>query len=80
MTDIQTPNSVCLDSKKYGLEAKDFADWLKSKDADFFVVIAYGKIMPIEILEMSHFGPINVHGSILPKYRGASPLQSAFLE
>lgn len=80
ISDVQTPNSVRLDSKKYWLEAKDFADWLKSKDADFLVVIAYWKIMPIEILEMSHFGPINVHGSILPKYRGASPLQSAFLE
>jgi methionyl-tRNA formyltransferase len=53
---------------------------LESKDADFLVVIAYGKIMPKEILKKSHFGPINVHGSILPKYRGASPLQSAFLE
>lgn len=80
ITDIQTPNSVRLDSPKYWTEAKNFAQWLKSKDADFLVVIAYGKIMPREILDMSHFGPINVHGSILPKYRGASPLQSAFLD
>ena len=79
ITDIQTPNSVRLDSPKYWTEAKDFAQWLKSKDADFLVVIAYGKIMPREILDLAHFGPINVHGSILPKYRGASPLQSAFL-
>ena len=79
ITDIQTPNSVRLDSPKYWREAKDFAQWLKSKDADFLVVIAYGKIMPREILDLAHFGPINVHGSILPKYRGASPLQSAFL-
>ena len=80
ITDIQTPNSIRLDSKKYWLEAENFSQWLKWKDADYLVVIAYGKIMPKEILEMSHFGPINVHGSILPKYRGASPLQSAFLD
>ncbi len=77
---VQTPNSIRLDSAKYGLEAKNFFDWLKSKDVDFLVVIAYGKIMPKEILDLAHFGAINVHGSILPKYRGASPLQSAFLD
>lgn len=80
ITDVQTPNSIRTDSVKYGLEAKDFYDWLKAKDADFLVVIAYGKIMPKEVLELAKFGPINVHGSILPKYRGASPLQSVFLE
>ena len=80
ISDIQTPNSVRLDSQKYWPEAQDFTQWLKSKDADFIVVIAYGKIMPREILDLAHFAPINVHGSILPKYRGASPLQSAFLD
>jgi len=80
ITDVQTPNSIRLDSQKYGLEAKEFSDWLKAKDADFLVVIAYGKIMPKEILGLAKFWPINVHGSILPKYRGASPLQSIFLE
>lgn len=52
---------------------------MKSKDADFFVVIAYGKIMPQSILEIPKLGPINFHGSLLPKYRGASPIQSALL-
>ena len=47
--------------------------------ADFFVVAAYGKILPKEILEMPKKLPINVHGSILPKYRGASPIQAALL-
>lgn len=75
ISDIQTPNSV----RKWA-EAEAFKTWLKSKDVDFLVVIAYWKIMPTEILNLSHFGPINVHGSILPKYRGASPLQSAFLQ
>lgn len=44
---------------------------------DLFVVAAYGKIIPIEILEIPKFGAINIHPSLLPKYRGASPIQSA---
>jgi methionyl-tRNA formyltransferase len=52
---------------------------LKEKNPDFLVVISYGKILPQSILDISAFGPINVHGSLLPKYRGASPLQSIFL-
>lgn len=52
---------------------------MKSLDADFFIVIAYGKIMPQSILDIPKLGPINVHGSLLPKYRGASPIQAALL-
>ena len=47
---------------------------LKDLDADVFVVIAYGQILSQEILDMPRFGCINVHGSILPKYRGAAPI------
>ena len=61
-------------------EGKQFAEWLKSKNPDFLVVIAYGKIIPQTILDIPNIAPINVHGSLLPKYRGASPLQSAFLD
>lgn len=60
-------------------EWKAFAQQLKDLDADFFVVIAYGKIMPQSILDIPKVGPINVHGSLLPKYRGASPIQSVLL-
>lgn len=60
-------------------EGKQFAEWLKSRNADFLVVIAYGKIIPQAILDIPTIAPINVHGSLLPKYRGASPLQSVFL-
>jgi methionyl-tRNA formyltransferase len=52
---------------------------LEAKKPDLLVVIAYGKILPQSILDIAHFGAINVHGSLLPKYRGASPLQSIFL-
>jgi len=77
---IQTPNSLRLDSKKYADEAKQFQQRLTEKKPDFLVVIAYGKIIPKHILDIPAFWPINVHGSILPKYRGASPIQSVFLD
>lgn len=46
---------------------------------DFFVVIAYGKMLPDKFLNIPSKGAINVHASLLPKYRGASPVQSAIL-
>lgn len=49
--------------------------FLKETEADFFVVVAYGQILSQEILAMPKFGCINVHGSILPQYRGAAPIQ-----
>ncbi|MDJ0800391.1 MAG: methionyl-tRNA formyltransferase [Calothrix sp. MO_167.B12] len=48
---------------------------LQAVDADAFVVIAYGQILSQKILDMPKLGCINVHGSILPKYRGAAPIQ-----
>lgn len=52
---------------------------LKKFNIDLAIVAAYGKILPKEILEIPKHGFINVHGSLLPKYRGASPIQSAIL-
>lgn len=46
---------------------------------DLIVVAAYGKILPVEILKMPRYGCINVHASLLPKYRGAAPIQRAIL-
>ncbi|NEQ21603.1 MAG: methionyl-tRNA formyltransferase, partial [Microcoleus sp. SIO2G3] len=48
---------------------------LSQTEADVFVVVAYGQILSQEILDMPKLGCINVHGSILPKYRGAAPIQ-----
>ncbi|MFN6463711.1 MAG: methionyl-tRNA formyltransferase [Nostoc sp. DedVER02] len=48
---------------------------LKELDAEVFVVVAYGQILSAKILKMPKLGCINVHGSILPKYRGAAPIQ-----
>lgn len=50
---------------------------LKSLDLDFIAVVAYGKIIPKEILEIPKYGCINIHWSILPKYRWASPIQES---
>lgn len=47
---------------------------LKAINPDFFVVAAYGRILPKEVLEIPKFAPVNVHFSLLPKYRGAAPV------
>ncbi|MBO6015042.1 MAG: methionyl-tRNA formyltransferase, partial [Lachnospiraceae bacterium] len=52
---------------------------LRKYDADVFVVAAFGQILPKEILEMPKYGCINIHASLLPKYRGAAPIQWAIL-
>ncbi len=49
----------------------------KELEADMIVVVAYGKILPAWLLELPRFGAINVHGSLLPKYRGAAPVHWA---
>ncbi len=54
---------------------RETLDNLKNIEADVFVVAAYGQILSSEILNMPKLGCINVHGSILPKYRGAAPIQ-----
>ena len=52
---------------------------IKSLEPDILVVVAYGKILPDDILAIPKFGAVNVHGSLLPKYRGAAPIQWAVL-
>lgn len=55
----------------------DFFDKLNSLDLDFIVVVAYWKIIPKEVLEANKYWAINIHWSLLPKYRWASPIQEA---
>jgi len=55
----------------------DFHEYLTSLNLDFIVVVAYGKIIPQAILDIPKYWCINIHGSILPKYRWASPVQAA---
>ncbi len=57
----------------------EFVAALKAMEPDLIVVAAYGQILPQEILNLPKFGCINVHASLLPKYRGAAPIQWAIL-
>ena len=58
---------------------EEFIEKIKSLQPDVICVVAYGKILPKELLEIPKLGCINVHGSLLPKYRGAAPIQWAVL-
>jgi len=57
----------------------DFIEVIKKINPDVICVVAYGKILPQEILDIPRLGCINVHGSLLPKYRGAAPIQWAVI-
>ena len=58
---------------------REFMDKIKELNADVSVVVAFGQILPKEVLETPKYGSINVHGSLLPKYRGAAPIQWAVI-
>jgi len=73
-------NSYDLDLfKPHKLNNKDFKEKIKILEVDFLIVVAYGKILPKWLLELPSISSINIHFSLLPKYRGASPIQSALL-
>jgi len=62
------------------IDKEFFAQNLKSLDADMAIVVAFGQILSKEILAELKFGWINIHYSLLPKYRGAAPVQRAILQ
>jgi methionyl-tRNA formyltransferase len=59
------------------LRGTDFAQELRALDADVAVVAAYGKILPQDVLDAPRMGCVNVHASLLPRFRGAAPIQWA---
>ena len=61
------------------IKTAEFADHIKSYKPDFQVVIAYGKILPENVLAIPRVGTINIHASLLPKLRGAAPIQWAVI-
>jgi methionyl-tRNA formyltransferase len=61
------------------VSSPEFADVLPAFNADLFVVVAYGEIVKQHILDMPALGCINLHTSLLPKYRGAAPIQRAVM-
>ena len=85
---VLTPSDV----KKYALSVnlpiyqphtlKDgaFLDTLRELDPELIIVVAYGKILPKYVLDYPKYGCINAHASILPKYRGAAPIQRAIID
>ncbi len=80
---IITPPPVKVFAQEHGLQVfqpeklkiRETYDLIKSLNPDAIVVVAYGKILPKNIIDMPKYGCINVHGSLLPRYRGAAPIQ-----
>ena len=61
------------------LKNSDAAQIIKDINPDIIIVVAYGKILPSSVLSIPKYGCVNVHASLLPKYRGAAPIQWAVL-
>ena len=84
---IMTPPAVKVCADSHGLavyqpssmRTQEAYDRLAEEHADAIIVVAYGKILPKSILDMTPHGCINVHGSLLPRYRGAAPVQWAVI-
>jgi len=80
-----TPSPVAKRAEELGLpvekpekcRAPEFVERVRSLEADALIVAAYGQILPVALLESAKNGAINLHGSILPAYRGAAPIQRA---
>lgn len=81
------PTPVKEEALKYGIPVyqpkkvrePEFVETLKEIGPDIIIVAAFGQIIPKEILDMPEFGCINIHASLLPKYRGAAPIQQAVI-
>ena len=67
-------------SLRKGEDAEKSLELLKELDPDCIVVAAYGQILPESILNLPKFGCINIHASLLPKYRGAAPIQKCIID
>ena len=83
-----TPPEVKVYALEHGLTVyqpatlrdEAFASLLAEIDPDMIVVAAYGKILPKNVIDYPEYGCINVHGSLLPEYRGAAPVQRAIID
>jgi len=61
------------------IKSKESVKFLKDLDADLFVIVAYGQIFSQEVLDLPKLMPINIHASLLPRYRGAAPINWAVI-
>ncbi|MBU0663711.1 MAG: methionyl-tRNA formyltransferase [Proteobacteria bacterium] len=62
------------------IRTEEFLNTLKSYEPDLIIVAAYGRMLPASILELPRLGCINIHGSLLPRHRGAAPIQWAIIK
>jgi len=83
---VMTPPPVKVEAEKMGLPVYQFSsirkegvDLIKTLAPDLMVTAAFGQIISQEILDIPKYGTFNVHGSLLPKYRGSSPIQQCLL-
>lgn len=82
-----TPSEVKLCALEHGIEVyqpqslktDEAYEYLEKYEPDYIIVAAYGKILPKRILDLPKYACINVHGSLLPRYRGAAPIQRSVL-
>ena len=82
------PTPVKEESMKHGFPVfqpvkvrdPEFQEVLEGLEPDIIVVAAFGQIIPKSILELPKYGCINIHASLLPKYRGAAPIQQAVID
>ncbi len=87
---IPPPVKVCAEeynipvyqpvSLRKGEDAEKSMEILRDISPDVIIVVAYGQILPKEILELPKYGCINIHASLLPQYRGAAPIQRCILD
>ena len=66
-------------SQPQSVKTEDFLNEIKATEADIGIVVAYGKILPRSVLEAFPLGCLNIHGSLLPRHRGAAPIQWSVL-
>ena len=62
------------------LKKEDEYEFIKNSQADIAIVVAYGKIIPLKILNIKNIKFINIHASLLPKWRGAAPIQRSIMQ
>lgn len=72
---IATETDIPILQPTSDIKSKEFHNGLVSYKPDLIVVVAYGRLLPKNILELPPLGCVNLHGSLLPKYRGAAPIQ-----
>ena len=85
---VLTPPPVKVQAEEFGIKVYqpqtlkngEGIEILKETNPDVVIVVAYGKILPKDFLEFTKYGCINIHGSILPQYRGAAPIQRCVLD